>query len=246
MSGHSKWATIKHKKGAKDARRGQLFAKLARGVEVAARQGGPDPTGNFMLAQAIEKAKSQSLPNENIERAIRRGSGEAGGANYEEIWYEGYAPGGVAVYVQALTDNRNRAASDVRSTFSRHGGNLGEPGSVAYLFEKKGYLLVGGEEDQVMMAALDAGAEDVRPSGSQWEVIAAPGDLRAVRQALEAAEAVVESAEVTYLPSTLLPLGAEAARKVLRLVDALEELDDVQMVYGNFDISDEVMAALAG
>lgn len=246
MSGHSKWATIKHKKGAKDARRGQLFAKLARGVEVAARQGGPDPAGNFMLAQAIEKAKSQSLPNENIERAIRRGSGEAGGANYEEIWYEGYAPGGVAVYVQALTDNRNRAASDVRSTFSRHGGNLGEPGSVAYLFEKKGYLLVSGEEDQVMMAALDAGAEDVRPSGSQWEVIAAPGDLRAVRRALEAAEASVESAEVTYLPSTLLPLGAETARKVLRLVDALEELDDVQMVYGNFDISDEVMAALAG
>jgi len=246
MSGHSKWATIKHKKGAKDARRGQLFAKLARGVEVAARQGGPDPAGNFLLAQAIEKAKSQSLPNENIERAIRRGSGEAGGANYEEIWYEGYAPGGVAVYVQALTDNRNRAASDVRSTFSRHGGNLGEPGSVAYLFEKKGYLLVSGEEDQVMMAALDAGAEDVRPSGSQWEVIAAPGDLRAVRRALETAEAVVESAEITYLPSTLLPLGAETARKVLRLVDALEELDDVQMVYGNFDISDEVMAALAG
>ena len=246
MSGHSKWATIKHKKGAKDARRGQLFAKLARGVEVAARQGGPDPAGNFLLAQAIEKAKSQSLPNENIERAIRRGSGEAGGANYEEIWYEGYAPGGVAVYVQALTDNRNRAASDVRSTFSRHGGNLGEPGSVAYLFEKKGYLLVSGEEDQVMMAALEAGAEDVRPSGSQWEVIAAPGDLRAVRRALETAEAVVESAEITYLPSTLLPLGAETARKVLRLVDALEELDDVQMVYGNFDISDEVMAALAG
>lgn len=246
MSGHSKWATIKHKKGAKDARRGQLFAKLARAVEVAARQGGPDPGGNFMLAQAIEKAKSQSLPNENIERAIKRGSGEAGGANYEEIWYEGYAPGGVAVYVQVLTDNRNRAASDVRSTFSRHGGNLGEPGSVAYLFEKKAYLLVAGEEDHVMMAALDAGAEDVRPSGSQWEVTASPGDLRAVRRALEAAELAVESAEITYLPSTVLPLGAEAARKVLRLVDALEELDDVQTVYGNFDISDEVMAALAG
>lgn len=246
MSGHSKWATIKHKKGAKDARRGQLFAKLARAVEVAARQGGPDPAGNFMLAQAIEKAKSQSLPNDNIERAIRRGTGEAGGANYEEIWYEGYAPGGVAIYVQVLTDNRNRAASDVRSTFSRHGGSLGEPGSVAYLFEKKGYLLVGGEEEQVMMAALEAGAEDVRPSGPQWEVIAAPGDLRAVRQALEAAESAVESAEVTYLPVTVLTLGAEAARKVLRLVDALEELDDVQTVYGNFDISDEVMAALAG
>lgn len=246
MSGHSKWATIKHKKGAKDARRGQLFAKLARGVEVAARAGGPDPAGNFLLAQAIEKAKSQSLPNENIERAIRRGSGEAGGASYEEIWYEGYAPGGVALYVQVLTDNRNRAASDVRSTFSRHGGNLGEPGSVAYLFEKKGYLLVTGEEDQVMLAALEAGAEDVRASGSQWEVIAAPGDLRAVREALQAAEAAVESAEVTYLPLTVLPLGAENARKVLRLVDALEELDDVQTVYGNFDISDEVMAALAG
>jgi YebC/PmpR family DNA-binding regulatory protein len=246
MSGHSKWATIKHKKGAKDARRGQLFAKLARAVEVAARQGGPDPAGNFMLAQAIEKAKSQSLPNDNIERAIKRGAGEAGGGNYEEIWYEGYAPGGVAIYVQVLTDNRNRAASDVRSTFSRHGGNLGEPGSVAYLFEKKGYLLVGGEEEQVMMAALEAGAEDVRPSGSQWEVVAAPGDLRAVRQALVGAELAVESAEVTYLPVTVLPLGAEAARKVLRLVDALEELDDVQTVYGNFDVSDEVMAVLAG
>jgi YebC/PmpR family DNA-binding regulatory protein len=246
MSGHSKWATIKHKKGAKDIRRGQLFAKLARAVEVAARQGGPDPAGNALLAQAIEKAKSQSLPNDNIERAIRRGSGEAGGANYEEIWYEGYAPGGVALYVQVLTDNRNRAASDVRSSFSRHGGNMGEPGSVAYLFEKKGYVLVTGEEDQVMMAALDAGAEDVRPSGAQWEVIAAPADLRAVRAALESAGSAVESAEVTYLPNTLLPLGAEAARKVLRLVDALEELDDVQTVYGNFDISDEVMAALAG
>jgi len=246
MSGHSKWATIKHKKGAKDIRRGQLFAKLARAVEVAARQGGPDPAGNAMLAQAIEKAKAQSLPNDNIERAIKRGSGDAGGADYEEIWYEGYAPGGVALYVQVLTDNRNRAASDVRSNFSRHGGNMGEPGSVAYLFGKKGYLLVTGEEDQVMMAALDAGAEDVRPSGSQWEVICAPGDLRAVRQALEDAETAVESAEVTYLPHTLLSLGQEAARKVLRLVDALEELDDVQTVYGNFDISDEVMAALAG
>jgi len=244
MSGHSKWATIKHKKGAKDARRGQLFAKLARAVEVAARQGGPDPAGNFMLAQAIEKAKSQSLPNENIERAIKRGSGEGGAADYEEIWYEGYAAGGVAIYVQVLTDNRNRAASDVRSTFSRHGGSLGEPGSVAYLFEKKGYFLVGGEEDQVMLAALEAGAEDVRPSGAQWEVIAAPGDLRAVRKALEEAEVVIDSAEVTYLPHTLLLLSEEAARKVLRLVDALEELDDVQTVYGNFDISDEVMALL--
>ncbi len=245
MSGHSKWATIKHKKGAKDARRGQLFAKLARAVEVAARQGGPDPSGNFMLAQAIEKAKGQSLPNENIERAIKRGAGEAGGADYEEIWYEGYAPGGVALYVEVLTDNRNRAASDVRSTFSRHGGSLGEPGSVAYLFEKKGYFLVVGEEDQVVLAALEAGAEDVRPSGAQWEVIASPGDMRTVRKALEEAEVAVESGEITYLPLTLLPLNEENARKVLRLVDTLEDLDDVQTVYGNFDISDEVMAVLA-
>lgn len=246
MSGHSKWATIKHKKGAKDIRRGQLFAKLARAVEVAARQGGPDPAGNAVLAQAIEKAKSQSLPNDNIERAIKRGSGEGGGASYEEIWYEGYAPGGVALYVQVLTDNRNRAASGVRSTFSRNGGNLGEPGSVAYQFEKKGYLLVSGEEDTVMMAALDAGAEDVRASGEQWEVIAAPGDMRGVRKALEEAGLTLESSEITYLPSTVLTLGEETARKVLRLVDALEELDDVQNVYGNFDISDEVMAALLG
>jgi YebC/PmpR family DNA-binding regulatory protein len=246
MSGHSKWATIKHKKGAKDIRRGQLFAKLARAVEVAARQGGGDPAGNAALGQAIEKAKAASVPNDNIERAIKRGSGEAGGASYEEIWYEGYAPGGVALYVQVLTDNRNRAASDVRSTFSRSGGNLGEPGSVAYLFEKKGYLLAAGDEDQVMLAALDAGAEDVRPSGGQWEVITAPADLARVRRALEEGGLGVESGEVTFLPNTLLPLGEDAARKVLRLVDLLEELDDVQTVYGNFDISDEVMAAVAG
>jgi len=246
MSGHSKWATIKHKKGAKDIRRGQLFAKLIRAVEVAARQGGGDPAGNAALAQAVEKAKASSVPNDNIDRAIRRGSGEAGGADYEEIWYEGYAPGGVALYVQVLTDNRNRAASAVRSTFSRLGGSLGEPGSVAYLFESKGYLLVAGDEDQVMLAALDAGAEDVRPSGDQWEVITAPAELSRVRRALEEGGLPVESAEVTYLPVTLLPLGEEAARKVLRLVDLLEELDDVQTVYGNFDISDEVMAAVAG
>ncbi|MBN2113843.1 MAG: YebC/PmpR family DNA-binding transcriptional regulator [Acidimicrobiia bacterium] len=246
MSGHSKWATIKHKKGAKDIRRGQLFAKLARAVEVAARQGGGDPAGNAALAQAIEKAKASSLPNDNIERAIRRGSGEAGGASYEEVWYEGYAPGGVAVYVQVLTDNRNRAASDVRSTFSRNGGSLGEPGSVAYIFDKKGYLLVAGEEEQVMLAALDAGAEDVRPSGEQWEVITAPSDLMRVRRALEEGGLEVESSEITYLPSTVLPLSEETARKVLRLVDLLEELDDVQTVYANFDISDEVMAAVAG
>jgi YebC/PmpR family DNA-binding regulatory protein len=246
MSGHSKWATIKHKKGAKDAQRGKLFAKLARAVEVAAREGGGDPAGNATLAQAVEKAKSHSLPNDNIQRAIKRGTGDAEGAHYEEIWYEGYAPGGVAVYVQALTDNRNRAASDVRSTFSRNGGNLGEPGSVSYLFEQKGYLLVSGDEETVMMAALDAGAEDVRPSDGQWEVITSPSDFRATRDALLAAGLDLDTAEVTRLPTTQVSLGEDAARRVLRLVDILEELEDVQAVYANFDISDEVIAAVMG
>jgi len=246
MSGHSKWSTIKHKKGAKDAKRGQLFGKLARAIEIAAREGGSDPSANVALAQAVEKAKSASLPNDNIERAIKRGSGEVEGAHYEEIWYEGYAPGGVALYVQVLTDNRNRAASAVRSALTRGHGNLGEPGSVAYLFEQKGYLLVGGGEDEVMLAALDAGAEDVRRSGDQWEVISAPADLKAVREAMEAAELEVETAEVTQLPSAGVPVQESIARQVLHLVDSLEDLDDVQAVYANFDISDEVLAALAG
>ncbi len=246
MSGHSKWSTIKHKKGAKDARRGKLFAKLARAVEVAAREGGGDPSSNAALAQAIDKARGASVPNDNIERAIKRGTGEAEGAHYEEIWYEGYAPGGVALYVHVLTDNRNRATSAVRSVFTRGNGNLGEPGSVAYLFEQKGYLLVNGGEDEVMLAALDAGAEDVRASGDQWEVIGSPGDLKALRRAMEAAEIEVEMAEVTQLPLTGVPLQEGAARQVLQLVDALEDLDDVQAVYANFDISDDVLAALAG
>ncbi|MDP2624226.1 MAG: YebC/PmpR family DNA-binding transcriptional regulator [Actinomycetota bacterium] len=246
MSGHSKWSTIKYKKGAKDVQRGKLFAKLARAVEVAARQGGGDPAANAALAQAIDKAKSASVPNDNIERAIKRGVGDVEGAHYDEIWYEGYAAGGVALYVQVLTDNRNRAASGVRSTFGRHGGNLGEPGSVGYLFEQKGYILALGSEDDVMLAALDAGAEDVRPSGDQFEVITSPPDFRAVRQALEEAGVGVESSEITQIPSATIPLGEETARSVLRLVDALEELDDVQAVYANFDISDEVLAAVAG
>jgi YebC/PmpR family DNA-binding regulatory protein len=246
MSGHSKWATIKHKKGAKDVLRAKLFAKLARGVEVAAREGGGDPTGNANLAQAIEKAKSHSLPNDNIQRAIKRGTGDAEGVHYEEIWYEGYAPGGVALYVQVLTDNRNRAASEVRSTFSRNGGNLGEPGSVSYLFEQKGYFLVSGDEEAVMMAALDAGAEDVRPSDGQWEVITPPRDFKATRDALQAAGLELETAEVTRLPITQVTLSEDGARRVLRLVDILEELEDVQAVYANFDISDEVIAALMG
>jgi YebC/PmpR family DNA-binding regulatory protein len=246
MSGHSKWSTIKYKKGAKDVQRGKIFAKLARAVEVAARQGGGDPTANASLAQAIDKAKSASVPNDNIERAIKRGVGDVAGAHYDEIWYEGYAAGGVALFVQVLTDNRNRAASAVRSTFGRNGGNLGEPGSVGYLFEQKGYILATGAEEDVMLAALDAGAEDIRPSGDQFEVITSPPDFRVVRQALAEAGVGVESSEITQIPSTTIPLGEETARAVLRLVDALEELDDVQAVYANFDISDEVLAAVAG
>jgi len=246
MSGHSKWSTIKHKKGAKDIQRAKVFNKLARGIEVAARDGGNDVSANASLGHAVAKAKAASMPNDNIERAIKRGTGETDGAHYDEIWYEGYAPGGVAVFVQALTDNRNRAASDIRSTFARNGGNLGEPGSVGYLFVQKGYVLAAGDEDEVMLAALDAGAEDVRPGRGQHEVICAPGDLDAVVAALEAGGVTVEDAEVTRLPMTSIALDESAARSVLRLIDALEELDDVQAVYANFDISDEIMAAVAG
>lgn len=246
MSGHSKWSSIKHKKAAKDQKRGKQFGKLARFIEVAAREGGGDPAMNASLAVAVQKAKDASMPNDNIERAIKRGSGEIEGADYQESWYEGYAPGGVALYVQILTDNRNRAASDVRTAFSRNGGSLGEPGSVAYLFEQKGYIIAGGDEDEVMLAALDAGAEDIRPSGEQFEVITAPTDLGAVREALASAGIEIDTAEVTQLPSTAIELEEETARQVLRLVDALEDLDDVQSVYGNFDISDEVLEAVAG
>ncbi|HSM02426.1 MAG TPA: YebC/PmpR family DNA-binding transcriptional regulator [Acidimicrobiia bacterium] len=246
MSGHSKWSTIKHKKGARDAQRGKLFAKLARAIEVAAREGGGDPAANASLSQAIDKAKSNSMPNDNIERAVKRGTGDIEGAHYDEIWYEGYAPGGVALFVQVLTDNRNRAASDVRATLTRNGGNLGEPGSVGYLFAQKGYILASGSEDEVMLTALEAGAEDIRPSGTQFEVITEPSDFQPVRDALREAGIAIESSEVTQIPSSTVPLGEETARAVLRLVDALEDLDDVQSVFANFDISDEVLAAVAG
>ncbi|MDH3426484.1 MAG: YebC/PmpR family DNA-binding transcriptional regulator [Acidimicrobiia bacterium] len=246
MSGHSKWSTIKRKKGAKDAARGQLFAKLARAIEVSAREGGGDVEANYSLASAVEKAKAASMPHENIQRAIRRGAGDLEGVTYDEIWYEGYAPGGVALYVQCLTDNRNRVASDVRAAFTRNNGNMGEPGSVSYLFEQKGYLLASGEEDDVMAAAIDGGAEDVRPSGEQWEIITAPGDLKAVKQALDNADIACDTAEVTQLPTTTVPVGSDNAAKVLRLLDALDELDDVQSVFANFDISDEVMAEVVG
>jgi YebC/PmpR family DNA-binding regulatory protein len=245
MSGHSKWATIKRKKAANDARRGKLFAKLIRAVEVAARQGGGDPEGNATLAAAITKARASAVPLDNIERAIQRATGSGAGADFEEAWYEGYGPGGVALYLQILTDNRNRAASDVRATFTRNHGNLGEPGSVAYLFDAKGYIVVLGSEDDVLAAALEAGAEDVRGSGGSFEVITNPHDLHAVQQAMERAGLTVESAELTRLPRTTIPLDATSAPRVLRLVDALEELEDVQAVYANYEIDDELMATLA-
>ncbi|HZJ49163.1 MAG TPA: YebC/PmpR family DNA-binding transcriptional regulator [Acidimicrobiia bacterium] len=244
MSGHSKWANIKHRKGRQDAKRGKLFAKLIKGVEAAARNGGGDPEGNANLATAIQNAKDASVPRDTIERAVARGAGGADGVDYEEIWYEGYAPGGVALYVEILTDNRNRAAAGVRSTFTKNGGSLGEPGSVGYLFEQKGYLLVTGDEDTVMMAALDGGADDVEEAGDQWEVTCAAGDLSMVRRAIEGAGVSVDHGEVTQIASVSVPVDRANASRVLRLVDALEDLDDVQAVYGNFDIPDEVLAEM--
>lgn len=242
MAGHSKWANIKHRKGRQDAARGKLFGKLAKAIEVAARDGGGAIEFNPTLATAVEKAKGASMPNDNIERAIKRGTGEVEGAVYEEIWYEGYGPGGVALYVQILTDNRNRAASDVRSTFTRNNGNLGEPGSVGYLFSQKGLLIASGSEDEVMLVALDAGAEDVRDAEeNSFEVVTGPSDLGAVRKALEEAGVTVESADVTQLPASTVPVEESDARKILRLIDALDDLDDVQAVFSNYDIDDEVM-----
>jgi YebC/PmpR family DNA-binding regulatory protein len=250
MSGHSKWATTKHKKAVVDARRGKLFAKLIKNVEVAARTGGGDPAGNPTLADAIQKAKSSSVPNDNIDRAVRRGAGlDAGGADYESIMYEGYGPGGVAVLVECLTDNRNRAASEVRTAFTRNGGSLADPGSVSYLFNRKGVVLVpkvagSSSEDDVLGAVLDAGAEEVNDLGEVFEVISEATDAHAVRVALEAAGIAVESADVSFLPSVSVPLDDETGRKVLRLVDALEDSDDVQNVWANFDVSDEVLESV--
>jgi YebC/PmpR family DNA-binding regulatory protein len=249
MSGHSKWATTKHKKAVVDARRGKLFAKLVKNVEVAARTGGADVAGNPTLADAIAKAKGSSVPNENIDRAVRRGAGvDAGGADYEAITYEGYGPGGVAVLVECLTDNRNRAASEVRTVFSRNGGSLADPGSVAYLFTRKGVVLVpaveGLSEDDVLSAVLDAGAEEVNDLGEGFEVICEASDTRAVRLALEAASIAVESAGASFVPSVSVPLDDDTGRKVLRLVDALEDCDDVQNVWANFDVSDEVLESV--
>ena len=244
MSGHSKWANIKHRKGRQDAKRGKVFAKLIKVIQSAARAGGGDPAASPALATAIQKAKDASVPKDNIERAIARGTGEAEGVSYEEAWYEGYAPGGVALFVQVLTDNRNRAAADVRSAFTRHNGSLGEPGSVGYLFEQKGYLLVSGEEETVMLCAIDGGADDVTSSGDQWEIISPPSELGTVRAALEDAGVHIDHAEVTQMPTTSVAVNEETAPKVLRLVDALEDLDDVQAVYANFDIPDDVLVSL--
>jgi len=248
MSGHSKWATTKHKKAVVDARRGKMFARLIKNIEVAARVGGGDPGGNPTLYDAIQKAKKSSVPNDNIERARRRGAGEeAGGAEYQTITYEGYAPNGVAVLVECLTDNRNRAASEVRVAMTRNGGTMADPGSVAYLFARKGVVTLekdGLTEDDVLTAVLEAGAEDVNDLGESFEVIAEPTDLVAVRTALQDAGIDYESAEAGFQPSVSVPVDVEGARKVFKLVDALEDSDDVQNVYTNVDLSDEVLAAL--
>jgi len=248
MSGHSKWATTKHKKAVIDARRGKLFAKLIKNIEVAARTGGGDPAGNPTLFDAIQKAKKTSVPNDNIERAVKRGSGqEAGGADYQTIMYEGYAPGGVAVLVECLTDNRNRAASDVRVAFTRNGGQMADPGSVSYLFSRKGVIIVpadGTDEDSVMEAVLEAGAEEVNDLDGSFEVLCEATDLVPVREALQEAGIDYDSADVVFYPATQIEVDEDGARKVLRLIDALEDSDDVQNVFANFDASDEVMAAL--
>jgi YebC/PmpR family DNA-binding regulatory protein len=249
MSGHSKWATTKHKKAVVDAKRGKLFAKLIKNVEVAARTGGGDPAGNPTLFDAIQKAKKNSVPNENIDRAVRRGAGlEAGGATYETVTYEGYAPGGVAVLVQTLTDNRNRAAADVRTALTRNGGSMADPGSVSYLFNRKGVVIVGKAdgitEDDVLVAVLDAGAEEVNDLGDSFEVVSEATDLVGVRTALQQAGIDYESAEAAFLPSVEVPLDEDQAKRVFRLIDALEDSDDVQDVYANYSVSDQVMENL--
>jgi YebC/PmpR family DNA-binding regulatory protein len=248
MSGHSKWATKKHKKAIVDARRGKMFARLIKNIEVAARVGGGDPAGNPTLYDAIQKAKKSSVPNENIERARKRGAGEeAGGADWQNNTYEGYGPNGVAVLIECLTDNRNRAAGEVRVAMTRNGGNMADPGSVAYLFSRKGLVTLekdGLTEDDVLTAVLEAGAEDVNDVGDSFEVITEPSDLVTVRTALQDAGIDYESAEAGFQPSVWVPLDAEGARKLMRLVDALEDSDDVQDVYTNADIPDEVMAEL--
>ena len=250
MSGHSKWSSIKHKKGAADIKRGKLFSKLSRAIIVAAKEGGGDPDGNLALQNAVEKARSYSMPKDNIERAIAKGTGEgAGGMVFETVVYEGYGPGGVAIIAEALTENRNRTAAEVRHTFAKHGGNLGTDGSVNWMFERRGVVLVpadGVDEDALMLAAAEGGADDVEGDGSSFEVTSAPEALREVRQAIEDAGFQVESAELTLLPKTTVEIAEESvARTLVKLVEALEELDDVQEVYANFDIPEAILEAVA-
>jgi YebC/PmpR family DNA-binding regulatory protein len=251
VSGHSKWSSIKHKKGAADAKRGKLFSKLSRAIIVAAKEGGGDPAGNLALQNAIEKAKSYSMPKDNIDRAVAKGSGaDADASAFETVIYEGFGPSGVAVIVEALTDNRNRTASDVRHTFAKNDGNLGGSGAVAWLFERRGLVLVGAEgvdEDELTLAAAEGGADDVALDGTTFQVTAAPEDLSAVRAAVEAAGFTVDSAELTMVPKTTVEVGDENdAKKILRLIDQLEDNDDVQDVYANFDIPERVLEAVAG
>ncbi len=250
MSGHSKWSSIKHKKGAADAKRGKLFSKLSRAIIVAAREGGPDPAANLALQNAIEKARSYSMPKDNIERAIAKGSGaDTEGSSYDTVVYEGYGPEGVAVLVETLTDNRNRTASEVRHAFTKHGGNLGTAGAVAWQFDRRGVVLVAGEgadEEELLLAAAEAGADDVEADGSSFVVTSPPETLTAVREAIEAAGFTVESAELALIPKTTVAIEDERiARQVLRLVEGLEESDDVQDVYANFDIPETVLEAVA-
>ncbi len=250
MSGHSKWASIKHKKAIVDSRRGQQFTKLARAITVAARDGGGDPDGNAALENAIRKAKEASMPKDNIERAIAKGTGAGGDgeAALETVLYEGYGPGGVAILVEAVTDNRNRTGADVRHAFSKHGGSLGEPGSVAYLFEKRGTISVDArahDEDE-LMPAVDAGAQDISADDGMWEVITEPSDLASVQAALEAAGVAIESAELSYRPSSVVPIDESQAGTLMRLIGALEESDDVGEVYANFDVPAEILERVAG
>ena len=249
MSGHSKWATIKRKKEATDTKRSNMYAKLLRAVEVAAREGGGSVEGNMTLASAVEKAKAFSVPNDNIDRAIKRGTGELGdGQRYEEIVYEGYAPGGIALLIEALTDNRNRTAQEVWHAFTRNGGSLGETGTVAWQFTRKGVIVVekavAPDEERLLELALEGGAEDLTDSESSWDIVTAPQDFKAVQGALESAGVAIFSAEISMLPQSTIPVEGSEATAVLRLIDALEDLDDVQNVYANFDIPEEVMASL--
>jgi YebC/PmpR family DNA-binding regulatory protein len=249
MSGHSKWATTKHKKAVVDARRGKLFARLIKNIEVAARMGGGDVNGNPTLYDAVQKARKNSVPLDNIERAVKRGSGaEAGGADWQTIMYEGYGPSGVALLVECLTDNRNRAATDVRVALTRNGGSMADPGSVSYMFARKGVVIVpkseGMTDDDILMVVLDAGAEEVNDLGEAFEIVSEATDLVSVRQAIQEAGIDYESAEASFLPSVSVDLDEDGARKVFRLIEALEDNDDVQNVYANFDVSDDVMEAV--